>query len=68
VSERQIVEAARRYARAVVEHSNADRPALELLLEREAAEHDLIVAAGECCPYCDEDSGCPGPIVNTRPL
>jgi hypothetical protein len=55
--------AARRYARAVVAHDAANgRTALELLLEREAAEHDLILAAGERCPYCSAGD-CPGPIL-----
>jgi hypothetical protein len=66
--------AAIRYARAVTAHNGANgRTALELLLEREAAEHDLLVLAGEVCPYCS-DGDCPGTIsgqsaaVDTAPL
>jgi hypothetical protein len=64
-------DAARRYARAVVVQADANgRAALELLLEREAAEHDLLVAAGERCPFCDEGDedggGCPGAIIGGR--
>lgn len=58
----EIVDAARRYAAAVVAHegAGAGRIALEALLEREAAEHDLIVAVGMPCPYCDPLELCPG--------
>lgn len=72
--------AARRFASAYVATFDAPGTWLEAELELEAALHDLVLAAGEVCPMCDQCEGPLGadadlsplelerPVLNTRPL
>ena len=52
-------DAARNYVSAYKASCDANRPSYEVTVALEVALHDLVLAAGERCVFCDEGT-CPG--------
>jgi hypothetical protein len=64
-SDATIVDAARRFAEAYVVVADLPRDATHAAAELESACHDLIVACGLPCPYC-EPGTCPAGRTDVR--